>query len=322
MAKVFVYDTKRSVKRSILALLNSLGWKSIIRSDSSIFVKINMSLDRSYPGANTSLEFIQPLVELLSSRADSVYVGDSNPSACNTDKTFKITGLAGAILSSGGVPINLSKQELVHLNGDGCKYFTKGIKLPRVIIDSDAIISSACVKTHIFTAISSSLKNMFGCLPGRKVLYHDRLDDAIADAVYLTKPVLAVTDGITGMEGNGPVEGRPVSLNLVIGSRDLVSHDSFIASMTGFNPRRIGHIIKCEKRGLGKTVFQTSFDYSQIKKFSPAKIDWVSSIQDLCCKNKTLSNLCYKTPLYELLYRSAKKIKDFRRYLTMKSFNR
>lgn len=320
MVLVFANDSKKGIKKAINKSLLDIGYKSKIKKSSNIFVKINLSLDSYYPGANTSKEFLAPLVELLSKKASKVYVGDSNPSACNADKALDVLGLRKAIENNGGIPINLSKEKTELFYDKSLMYFKKGVMMPKILLGSDLVISSACAKTHVFTGVTSSLKNMFGCFPGRKVLLHNNLDYAITDAVFITKPCFAITDAITGMEGNGPVEGIPRKLNLIIASNDLVSHDCFVSSMMGFDPKNISHIKLSSDRNLGKMGFKTNYNYSKIAPFKPAVIDSVSKVQDFCIKNKILYNLCYKTPVYELLWRTAKGIKNMRRNNYLKSF--
>ncbi len=320
MSRVYAYSAGEDVEKNIKKLLNDLDWKKKIKKDSSVFLKVNMSLDSFYPGANSSKEFVGPLVELLSNRAERVFVGDSDPSAGSCDKALRITGVGRAVIDAGGVLVNLSRQPLKRVSRKDCLYFKKGAMLPRVLVDSDVLISSACVKTHIFTDITCSIKNLFGCLPGRKVLYHPWLDNVISDVFYLLRPDFAITDGLVGMEGTGPVEGSPVPLNLVFGSRDLVSNDSFASSLMGFNPERIRHLSLSASRGLGELSFSPNYDYSNIDSFEPATVDSVSAVQDFCLKNPLLYNLCYKTPFYQVLYRGAKLIKNVRRYFKRKNF--
>lgn len=310
MGRVYGYSTEHSINDAVKQLLKDLNFKKC----NTVFVKVNMSLDRYYPGANTSKEFISELTGLLKDKAGTVLVGDSNPSACSVDKAFKVTGVGEAVNREGGLLVNLSEAPLVHVKGENCLYLKKGVKLPRVLFDSDVLISSACVKTHVFTKITSSIKNLFGCLPGRKVLFHPWLNETITDLLYLLKPDYAITDAITGMEENGPVEGEPVKLNAVIGSKDLVSHDVMVSRIIGVPPISVKHLRLSASRGLGDLNYSTNCNTNLIKPFKPAIVSGASSVQDYCLKNPFLYNLCFKTPVYEVLYRGAKLVKDYTRF--------
>jgi hypothetical protein len=56
------------------------------------------------------------------------------------------------------------------------------------------------------------------------------------------------------MEGNGPVYGTPVEMNMLLASQDLVAADTVCARLIGLNPRTIEHLQMAEKRGLGSSM--------------------------------------------------------------------
>jgi uncharacterized protein (DUF362 family) len=60
-----------------------------------------------------------------------------------------------------------------------------------------------------------------------------------------------VIDGFVGMEGRGPVGGRPVQMDLIIAGSDPVATDSTACRIMGFDPREISHVRKAYERGLG-----------------------------------------------------------------------
>jgi uncharacterized protein (DUF362 family) len=62
---------------------------------------------------------------------------------------------------------------------------------------------------------------------------------------------LVLVDGIDCMEGNGPVIGNPVCMNVVLAGRNLVSVDAVCSWLMGFDPNAIPHIKVSSERGLG-----------------------------------------------------------------------
>ena len=82
--------------------------------------------------------------------------------------------------------------------------------LPRAITDADVVISMPKMKTHHWAGLTLSLKNCFGCVPGRvygwpkNALHWAGLEQAILDVAAAVRPDYAIVDGIVGMEGNGP----------------------------------------------------------------------------------------------------------------------
>ncbi|MFC1671789.1 DUF362 domain-containing protein, partial [Planctomycetota bacterium] len=54
-----------------------------------------------------------------------------------------------------------------------------------------------------------------------------------------------------GQRGAVPQNGRPVEMNLVLASRDIVALDTVAAEIMGRDPRRVPHIRMAEEAGLG-----------------------------------------------------------------------
>ena len=62
---------------------------------------------------------------------------------------------------------------------------------------------------------------------------------------------LIIVDGLTCMEGNGPVIGNPVCLNLLAAGTNPVAVDSICSRLMGYDPESIPHIALSSKRGVG-----------------------------------------------------------------------
>jgi uncharacterized protein (DUF362 family) len=130
----------------------------------------------------------------------------------------------------------------------------KSITVPRIVTES-AIISAAKLKTHLNTKVTLGMKNMFGLLPDKlKGKYHMKgISKVVVDINSVLRSALTVIDGFMGMEGQGPVDGTPVQMNLIIAGTDPVATDATAARVMGFNPYEIKHIRKAHERGLGRS---------------------------------------------------------------------
>ena len=101
------------------------------------------------------------------------------------------------------------------------------------------------LKTHHWVGVTMSLKNCFGCMPGRvygwpKDVFHVRgIPESILDIVAAVRPSLAIIDGIVGMQGDGPIMGDPVPSGVVVVSRDLVAADVTGARLMGMDPEKV-----------------------------------------------------------------------------------
>ena len=129
----------------------------------------------------------------------------------------------------------------------------KQITIPRIVLESH-IISAAKMKTHMDTTVTLGLKNMFGLLSDKnKNKFHSKgISKVIVDINRVLRPTAVVIDGFVAMEGNGPVSGTALPMNLVLSGIDPVSTDATASRIMGFDPHRIYHIRRCYDNGLGE----------------------------------------------------------------------
>ena len=122
--------------------------------------------------------------------------------------------------------------------------------LPRPVVDADVVISMPKMKTHHWAGATLSMKNCFGCVPGRiygwpkNVLHWAGLQEAIIDVASAVRPDLQIVDGIVGMEGNGPIDGTPVGAGVLVFGTDPVATDSTAARVMGLDPSGIWHVAR------------------------------------------------------------------------------
>ncbi len=120
--------------------------------------------------------------------------------------------------------------------------------LPRTVLEADFVVSMPKVKTHHWSGVTLSMKNMFGVVPGAKygwpknILHWKGIQESILD-VCATVPVhFVIADAIVAMEGNGPLNGHPRPLNRIVLADDPVAADATCARLMGLDPNRITHI--------------------------------------------------------------------------------
>jgi uncharacterized protein (DUF362 family) len=120
--------------------------------------------------------------------------------------------------------------------------------LPRSVLDADFIVSMPKVKTHHWAGVTLSLKNMFGIVPGMKygwpknLLHWSGIHESILD-ICATVPIhFVIADGITAMEGNGPLQGSARQLGKIVLADDPVAADATCARLMGFDPLRVRHL--------------------------------------------------------------------------------
>ncbi len=152
--------------------------------------------------------------------------------------------------------------------------------VPRVLHEADLVVSMPKLKTHHWVAVTLSLKNCFGCMPGRvygwpKDVFHVRsVPNSILDIAGAIKPSLAIVDGIVGMEGNGPLLGDPVRSGVVVVSRDPVAADVTGARLMGMEPEKIEYLMEAGRflgQARSELIEQRGEDPERLaRRFAPA----------------------------------------------------
>lgn len=73
----------------------------------------------------------------------------------------------------------------------------------------------------------------------------------LAELAKAVRPDLVVLDGMTGMEGEGPLLGEPVALGVAVASADPLKADGVGARLMGLDPAGIGYFWYLQRDGYG-----------------------------------------------------------------------
>ena len=220
-----------------------------------VVIKINLC-DFRMPesGAVTHPIFLRAVLKYLRSHFTDleICVVESDATFARPDRLVTWLGLEPILQEYHARWLNLSKDKTVKKLIDG--YVFREMEVPKIIEDSDCLITMPKMKTHLLTKITCSLKNQFGCIPyPKKIRFHHVLDGAIADACLAMKPDFCIVDGILGMGGvKGPDLAVPIQSNVVVTGNDAVAVDSVCAEIMNFRPNFIGHIRKAQAVGVGR----------------------------------------------------------------------
>src|SRR6185369_7994829 len=108
----------------------------------------------------------------------------------------------------------------------------KKLYLPNSALGADLLVSMPKMKTHHWVGATLSMKNLFGVVPSgiygwpKNVLHWAGIDESIADLHFAFPRQMAIVDGIVGMEGNGPIQGSPKRVGVLVAGRDPLAVDS------------------------------------------------------------------------------------------------
>jgi len=115
------------------------------------------------------------------------------------------------------------------------------IEVARFALESDVIINLPKMKTHAQMLLTLGVKNMFGCVVAqRKAEWHykvglrrDLFASLLLDIWSGTRPALTIMDGVVGMDGLGPTNGKPFPYGVVGGAKDALAMDFWLCRMMG-----------------------------------------------------------------------------------------
>jgi uncharacterized protein (DUF362 family) len=169
------------------------------------------------------------------------------------------TGLADQLQHRNISFVDLNRDELVKTKLQANYSGLGHLWLPRTVLASDFIVSMPKVKTHHWTGVTLSMKNMFGIVPGsrygwpKNVLHWAGIHESILDICTTVRPHFVIADGIVGMEGDGPLNGIPKALNRILLADDVVAADTILMDFLGVERNRVIHIRE-GGRFLGNTM--------------------------------------------------------------------
>ena len=136
--------------------------------------------------------------------------------------------------------------------------------------------------------LTLGVKNLFGCIPGpRKPLWHLKAGDdrklfaqILFDIYQVIRPSLTLLDGIVGMEGNGPNNGRPIPIGLILASGDSLSLDQIVCDLLGISRESLLTNRVAFEQGIGKETIEVLGERVEDVKISSfqfptlSQIDW------------------------------------------------
>lgn len=231
------------------------GVECLLPRESTCLVKPNLlSPSRPELAITTHPEVVKAVVIEVKKVARKVAVGDS-PGRGDTLGAAEASGVAQACRDAGVEVVPFDEgSDFRLLEGRLCKEFF----LARPVLEADAVVSVAKMKTHGFMGYTGAVKNLFGCIPGtRKAKYHLRYQGReefgimLTDLLLAVRPAVSVLDAVIAMDGDGPSHGRPRPFGAILASRDPVALDSVALRLAGVDPAGIPYLKAAAERGAG-----------------------------------------------------------------------
>lgn len=235
------------------------GWRQFIAPGESVLIKPNFIAPRppEVP-AQTDGRLILAIARQLSQITDKILVGDSTAWG-SAKNNAALVGLNETALASVGL-------ELVNFNHP-CRVTIqtpagpRRVSLDRTVLEADKIINVPKLKAHQQLILSGALKNAFGAVVGkRKSWWHFRYGGKSANFAQMIvgvhqaiRPVLNIIDAVVVMQGQGPINGQPRNLGLLLASTDAAAVDSVSAELLAASSEKLQMLAAARRTKAGVT---------------------------------------------------------------------
>jgi len=256
------------------------GIKSVTKGKGRIMLKPN--LVAPVPGAVTNREVISALAKLMKSAHKEVSIGEGSAAAAGfnaqgtavfrTRNADLLSRMQSHVFDKLGytelgkelrIPlINLHCGEMAKVRVPGGFVFDE-VTIHRSLTEIDLLCSVPIMKTHALAQVTLGMKNLVGVFPGTvycsvRACMHDLASKVepsgtaapVVDMVRANKLGLVVVDASTAMEGQGPSDGRPVKMGLIIAGTNPLATDMVSASLMGFEPEEVPMFAWANKAGM------------------------------------------------------------------------
>lgn len=252
------------------ALIQPLGsLKKFVNNGDKVLLKTNL-LNATEPekAVVTNPIFVAEVVNAVQRVGGIPYIGDSpsgNFSKRRLKKAYDKAGLL-KISNETGVELNYDTgSQKVAIPEGKCLQKTR---ICDFVLNADKIIALPKIKTHSLMMMSLASKIMFGAIPGLiKASYHAKyfrrtdFADMLLDLLSITRPTLFIMDGISGMEGEGPMSGTPVDIGIILASTHAISLDLAVCNLLGLEPMGIPTLKQANLR----KMWPEKIDYPLLK---------------------------------------------------------
>jgi len=231
------------------------GIQMFVNPGERVLIKPNLLKARPPEAAvTTHPEIVRAVIRLVREAGGIALVGDS-PGMGELRKVCETAGILDVVQEEGAVLMELDEPVLVKNTGRFQRF-----EIARNAYEADAIINLPKLKTHGMTTLTGAVKNLFGCIPGkRKVQWHfntgvnhEQFMAMLVELCALLKPRLTIMDAVVGMEGNGPGSGDPREIGVVLAGPDPVAVDCVAGAVVGVSADRLPVLRAAASAGYGE----------------------------------------------------------------------
>jgi uncharacterized protein (DUF362 family)/NAD-dependent dihydropyrimidine dehydrogenase PreA subunit len=207
-----------------------------------ILIKPNLNNDLSaLTGNSTDLRVLTGLIKSLQVRGyQNIIIGDG-PNVGAYRKGIDVFSRLG--VKNLADYLNVDLVDLNQASSVDVDVKTGVVRITELCLSADFIINLPKIKTHAEAGMSGAVKNLMGCVVGTDTrVMHLDLAANLIKLNEIIKPDLIIVDGLFGMQGNGPGDGDPVRIDMLLVGTDPYLVDLGIARLVGLDYERISYL--------------------------------------------------------------------------------
>ena len=249
------------VEAQVRAAVDQLGgFAAYVKPGEKVLVKPNLLVGAAPERAiSTHPAVMRAVIRGCQEAGTEVWVGDSSGFG-NSRANAAQSGIIAVCEETGArfTPFD-TVREVPFPDGKIAKRFLLG----EPVVTADKVISVAKFKTHGLMMYTGAVKNLYGTIAGREktrlhLSYQNGRDFGamLLDLYRLVRPALSIVDAVVGMEGDGPRNGTPRQVGLILAGSDGVAVDTVGAALIGLAPHNVPYLACAAEMGLATDLSQ------------------------------------------------------------------
>lgn len=238
------YDENR-LTEILRTQMDILGYDRAFFAGKKVVIKPNLVMKKEPDAAATTHPVVlSALLTVLAERDCKPLIAESPGGLFNRQRlegVYRVCGIM-SVAEKHDVSLNYDTDSVNIAYPDGKT--VKMFHILKSVAEADILIDLCKLKSHSLTKMSAAVKNFFGTIPGiEKFEMHATFPDykdfgsMICDLCEMyckTKKVIAITDAVIGMEGNGPTAGDPRKIGAMLMSSNPFASDVVGETLLGF----------------------------------------------------------------------------------------
>jgi uncharacterized protein (DUF362 family) len=174
------------------------------------------------------------------------------PFGGTAEQAYRISGIQDAVQQAGGKMVVMSNIKFVEADIPAGKDL-KSVRIFDDVLGADVLINVPIAKNHELARLTLSMKNLMGVIYNRPAM-HANLGQRLADLSTRVHSHLMVVDAVRMLMAHGPTGGNLADVkkaDTIIASPNIISADSYAATLFGIAPDKLTYIKKGVEMGLG-----------------------------------------------------------------------